>query len=151
VSLVSGALLIYATSTQNARLARIGYYLFGICVVSFTLSQIVYLNDTARFVPAWIPPGQMFWAVTTTIAFGLAAIALLSGRRALLAAQLTTLMIAGFGVLVWLPTFWSSTFFADAGSLTAWAGNAENLAIGASAWIVADYLSQKQATGKSAT
>ena len=50
---------------------------------------------------------------------------------------------AGFGFLVWLPTLWSSTFFADAGSLTAWAGNAENWAIAGSAWIVADYLGQK--------
>lgn len=138
-SLVSGAMLIYAMLSRNARLGQIGYYLFGICVISFTLEQALYLNGTAHFVPAWIPPSQMFWAITTTVAFALAAIALLSGRFALAAARLTTLMIAGFGLLVWLPRFWSSTFFADAGSLTAWAGNAENWAIGASAWIVADY------------
>lgn len=145
-SLVSGAMLIYAMLTRNTTLGRIGYYLFGICVISFTLEQAIYLKGTAHFVPAWIPPGQMFWATTTTIAFALAAIALLTGRFALLAARLTTLMIAGFGLLVWLPTFWSSTFFADAGSLTAWAGNAENWAIAASAWIVADYVGRHRAT-----
>jgi hypothetical protein len=143
VSLVSGAMLIYAMVARSAQIGKIGYYLFGICVVSFTLEQVLYLNGTAHFVPAWLPPGQMFWAITTTIAFALAAIALLTGGFALLAARLTTLMIAGFGILVWLPRFWSSTFFADAGSLTAWAGNAENWAIAASAWIVADYLAQK--------
>lgn len=145
-SLVSGATIIYATVAANVRLARAGYYLFGICVISFTLEQLIYLNGTAHFVPKWIPPGQMFWAITTTIAFALAAIALLTGRLALLAARLTTLMIAGFGLLVWLPTLWSSTFFADAHSLTAWAGNAENGAICASAWIVADYLCRNRAT-----
>jgi hypothetical protein len=139
-SLVSAAIILYATSTSNTGLAQSGYYLFGICVISFTLEQLIYLNGTAHFVPAWIPPGQMFWAVTTTIAFALAAIALLTRRVALLAAQLTTLMIAGFGLFVWLPTLWSSTFFADARSLTAWAGNAENWAIAGAAWVVADYL-----------
>lgn len=145
-SQVSGAAIIYATAASNARLGKIGYYLFGICVISFTLEQLFYLHGTAHFVPAWIPPGQMFWAITTTAAFALAAIALLSGRLALLATRLTTLMIAGFGLLVWLPTLWSSTFFANAHDLTAWAGNAENWAICGSAWIVADYLSANRAT-----
>jgi hypothetical protein len=49
-------------------------------VVSFTLEQLAYLSGTAEFVPKWMPPGQMFWAVVTTIAFTLAAVALLSGR-----------------------------------------------------------------------
>jgi len=138
-SLVSGALILVGQT-------RIGYYLFGICVVSFTLEQAFYLTGTAHFVPAWIPPGQMFWAVATTIAFALAAIALLSGHFALLAVRLTTLMIAGFGVLVWLPTLWSSTFFAPAHSLTAWAGNAENWAICGAAWIVADSIAVGRAT-----
>ncbi|HTZ54672.1 MAG TPA: hypothetical protein VMB20_06380 [Candidatus Acidoferrum sp.] len=146
-SLVSGAMLVYATAAPNARLGRAGYYLFGICVISFTLEQVIYLNGTARFVPAWIPPGQMFWAITTTLAFALAAVALLSGRFALLAAQLTTLMIAGFGLLVWLPTLWTSTFYANAHDLTAWAGNAENLAICGSAWILADYLGRTRSIG----
>jgi uncharacterized membrane protein YphA (DoxX/SURF4 family) len=138
-SLVSGALIVYAWTLgdreRGAKLARIGYYCFGLCVVSFTLDQALYLHGTAKFVPTWIPPGQMFWAVTTTIFFALAAIALLIGRSALLASRLLTLMIVGFGLLVWLPAP-----FADPHSLTNWAGNAENGAILGSAWIVADYL-----------
>jgi uncharacterized membrane protein YphA (DoxX/SURF4 family) len=141
-SLVSGALIVYASfgpsdSVRAAKVARIGYFCFGICVVSFTLEQLIYLSATADFVPKWIPPGQMFWAITTTIAFALAAIALLSGRSALLASRLLTAMIVGFGLLVWLPAP-----FADPHSLTNWAGNAENLAIAGAAWIVADFLSQ---------
>jgi len=130
-SLVSAALIV----TRIPKLARIGYYGFGICVVSFTLEQLFYLSGTASFVPTWIPPGQMFWAVVTTIAFALAAVALLTGRSALLAARLTTAMIAGFGLLIWLPAL-----VADPHRLFTWAGNAENWAIGGAAWIVADYL-----------
>jgi uncharacterized membrane protein YphA (DoxX/SURF4 family) len=146
-SLVAGAMIVYATlganDARDAKLARIGYYCFGICVISFTLEQLIYLSGTARFVPKWIPPGQMFWAVTTTIAFALAAIALLTGRSALLAARLTTAMIVGFGLLVWLPAP-----FTDPHSLTNWAGNAENLGIAGSAWIVADYLTARLPRGR---
>lgn len=143
-SIVSGALIIYAlvspnNATRAAKTARIGYICFGICVVSFTLEQLFYLSGTAHFVPKWIPPGQMFWAVTTTIALALAAIALLSGRCALLASRLLTVMLIGFGLLVWLPAP-----FADPHKLINWAGNAQNLAITGAAWIVADFLSQNR-------
>ena len=139
-SMVSGALIVYATarpthSRAMARLARIGYYGFALCVVSFTLEQAFYLQATADFVPKWIPPGQMFWAVTTTIAFGLAAVALFSDRFALPASRLLTLMIVLFGLLIWVPAP-----VGDPHSLTAWAGIAENYGIGGAAWIVADYL-----------
>jgi len=142
-SLVSGALIVYATFGQGepqraARTARMGYLFFGLCVISFTLEQALYLAGTASFVPKWIPPGQMFWAIATTIAFALAAIALLAGRVALLAAQLLTVMIVGFQFLVWLPRP-----FADPHQLINWAGNAQNLSIAGAAWIVVDYLSEK--------
>ncbi len=60
-SLVSGALIVYATSARAdlrsaATVARIGYYGFAVCVVSFTLEQLFYLSGTASFVPKWIPP-----------------------------------------------------------------------------------------------
>jgi uncharacterized membrane protein YphA (DoxX/SURF4 family) len=145
-SLVSGALVVYATFAPNnsksaARLARLGYFCFAICVVSFTLEQLFYLSGTASFVPKWIPPGQMFWAVATTTFFALAAIALFSGRSALLASRLLTAMLVGFALLVWLPAP-----FADPHKLISWAGNAQNLAITGAAWIVADYLSQTRAS-----
>jgi uncharacterized membrane protein YphA (DoxX/SURF4 family) len=87
-SLVSGAMIVYGwpgerDSGRATQAARIGYICFGICVVSFTLEQLIYLSGTASFVPKWIPPGQMLWAIVTTIALALAAIAMLfrsSGR-----------------------------------------------------------------------
>jgi uncharacterized membrane protein YphA (DoxX/SURF4 family) len=148
-SLVSAAVIIYASlspsdSERPATAARIGYLFFGVCVVSFTTEQLLYLSGTATFVPKWLPPGQMFWAITTTIAFALAAIALLSGRSALLASRLLTAMLIGFGLLVWLPAP-----FADPHKMINWVGNAQNLAITGAAWIVADRLSQKRPTSMS--
>jgi uncharacterized membrane protein YphA (DoxX/SURF4 family) len=144
-SQVAGALIIYSMfaqrSERSAKLARLGYVFFRLSVISFTLEQIFYLSATAEFVPKWIPPGQMFWAVATTIAFALAAVALLTGRSALLASQLLTLMIVGFGLLIWLPAP-----FADPHQLTSWAGNAQNLSIAAAAWIVTDFLCQRAST-----
>ena len=83
----------------------------------------------------------MFWAMTTTIALALAAIALLSGRSALLASRLLTVMLIGFGLLVWLPAP-----FVEPHKIVSWAGNAQNLAITGAAWIVTDFLSQKRLT-----
>jgi uncharacterized membrane protein YphA (DoxX/SURF4 family) len=145
-SLVSGALIVYASlsprdSERPATLARIGYIFFGVCVVSFTMEQLLYLSGTASFVPKWIPPGQMFWAITTTIALALAAISLLSGHSALLASRLLTVMLIGFGLLVWLPAP-----FADPHQIMNWAGNAQNLLITGAAWVVADFLNRERLT-----
>jgi uncharacterized membrane protein YphA (DoxX/SURF4 family) len=143
-SFVSGAIILYAYSgpiatTRTARLALIGYYSFGICLISFALEQLFYLSETAKLVPKWIPPGQMFWAIATTVAFALAAIALLTGLMARLASRLTTAMIVGFGLLVWLPAL-----FADPHSSSNWAEGTETLGIAASAWIVADFLGHRR-------
>jgi hypothetical protein len=106
-SLLCGAIALYAATEANAALAavfgrvvRIG---LGICAISFTLGQALLLRDTARLVPKWIPPGQIFWAILTTVAFALAAIAILFNRQARLAMRMLTLMLALFAVLVWLP------------------------------------------------
>jgi hypothetical protein len=142
-SLVSGALIVVAAAPAPAgwaeRLTRFAYASFGICVVSFTLEQAFYLSDTAGFVPKWIPAGQMFWAVTTTLAFALAAIALLTGRQALLASRLLTLMIVMFGLLVWLPML-----IANPHDQMNWGGNCQNLGIAGAAWIVADLLERRK-------
>ena len=129
-----------SNSHQGPRgLARIGYVFFGVCVISFTAAQVVYFSITKNLVPKWIPPGQSFWAIATTIAFGLAALALLSGRSALLASRLLTIMLVGFGLLVWLPIIVS-----DPHKLFNWTENVENLAIAGAAWIVVDFLARNR-------
>jgi uncharacterized membrane protein YphA (DoxX/SURF4 family) len=144
-SFVAGAVILYACSGQiaparTARLALVGYYSFGICVISFALEQLFYLSETASLVPKWIPPGPRFWAIVTTAAFAAAAMALLTGFMARLASRLTTAMIVGFGLLVWLPAL-----FADPHSFMNWSEATETLGIAASAWMVADFLSHRRA------
>jgi hypothetical protein len=106
-SLLSGAIALYAATEANAAWAiafgRVPHLGIGVGAISFTLSQILYLPATADLVPKWIPPNQTFWAILTTIAFALAAIAILINRQARLAIRLMTLMLALFGVLVWVP------------------------------------------------
>ncbi len=134
-AMVSGALILFGAST-----ARIGYVGFALSVISFALYQAIRPHFTAQLVPAWIPPGQMFWLVVTTLAFALAAIALLTGRAALPAARMTALMIAGFGVTIWVPAV-----FANPHSLPDWSELILNFGICGSAWIVADDLAGRQA------
>jgi uncharacterized membrane protein len=105
--LVCGAVAVYAATEVNAaravalgRVARLG---LGLCAISFTLGQIFYLRFTAKLVPTRIPPSQTFWAILTTVAFALAAIAILINRQARLAVRLMALMLTLFGILVWMP------------------------------------------------
>jgi hypothetical protein len=102
-----GAIALYAATEANGaravafgQAARLG---LGVCAISFTLSQILYLPMTAGLVPKWIPPNQTFWAILTTIAFALAAISILINRHARLAIRLMALMLTLFGVSVWVP------------------------------------------------
>lgn len=136
-SLLCGALALYAATEANAakallvgRLARIG---LGACTISFTLAQIVYLHFTAALVPKWIPPSEMFWAILTTIAFALAALAILINRQAKLALWLMTLMLALFGVLVWIPQL-----IAHPQAHLNWSEFALTLLITGAAWMVAE-------------
>jgi hypothetical protein len=139
-SLVTGAAIAYAclSSTWSGEtINRIGRILLGICAASFALEQAVYLAATARLVPKWLPPTQMFWAVTTTVLFALAAVALLTNRMALLATRLLTLMLVLFGLLVWVPLVIS-----DPRNHTNWSEITETFAIAGAAWILADLLGE---------
>jgi uncharacterized membrane protein YphA (DoxX/SURF4 family) len=97
------------------------------------VSQLVYLRVTADLVPKWIPPNQMFWAILTTIAFALAAIAILINRQARLASRLMTLMLALFGVVVWIPRL-----IARPQAHLNWSEFGLTFLITGAAWMVAD-------------
>jgi hypothetical protein len=136
-SLLCGAIALYAANEPNearavvlGRLARFG---LGIFAISFTLSQALLLRDTAQLVPKWIPPNQMFWAILTTVAFGLAAIAILINRQARLAMRLMTLMLGLFGGLVWVPSV-----IAHPEAHFNWSECALTFLVAGAAWAVAD-------------
>lgn len=135
-ALLSGAVAVYAATEGNAaratvlgRAARLG---LGLSTISFTLAQIIYFHATADLVPTWIPPNQAFWAMLTTVAFGLAAIATLINRQARLAIGLMTAMLVIFGVLVWAPRL-----IAHSAAHLNWSEFALTFLIAGSAWMVA--------------
>jgi hypothetical protein len=142
LAIVCGLLAVFAANEKAAaratvlgRAARIG---LGVCALSFAWAQVVYLQYTASLVPAWIPPNQVFWTNVTTVAFALAAIAMLANRQARLAMRLLAVMTALFGVLVWLPLI-----AAHPAALSNWSEISENDLIAAAAWLVADLHSTK--------
>jgi hypothetical protein len=130
VALIAIAGVNAARSAALAQAARVG---LGLCAISFTLAQIFYLRFTASLVPHWIPPNQMFWAVLTTVAFAVAAAAILVNRRTRLAIRLMSLMIALFGVMVWIPLL-----IAHPQAHLNWSEFALNFLIAGASWIVAD-------------
>lgn len=145
-SLITGALFVFAAASPDApwvaKAYKLGHYMFGLCVVSFTIGQIVYLRGVASFTPQWLPPGPMFWAMFTTVAMGAAAIAIFTGYQSLLASRLLTLMFAIFGILVWLLRL-----IHDPANDQNWGGNAENTLLTGAAWIYADYLGRAWKSG----
>jgi hypothetical protein len=141
-SLVTGAAITYRqlSSTRSPEtLRRIGLILVGICTASFALEQVFYLPPTASLVPKWLPPSQMFWAVATTVFFALAAVALFANQLSLLAARLLTMMLALFGLIVWVPLLLS-----DLHGHTNWSETVETFAIAGTAWILADLLGESR-------
>jgi uncharacterized membrane protein YphA (DoxX/SURF4 family) len=135
LALVAGGLVAYAfsaTATVTAQIVFCGRLIFGVCLILFALAHLFYLKPTADFVPAWLPPNQMFWAYATAAGHFLAGVAILSGIAARLAARLVAGMFVVFGVLVHAPTL-----IADPHSHFNWAANAMNFALIASAWVIA--------------
>jgi len=137
-SLTVAAVSVYAMAAPVGAswaqpLARVGRALFGLCAIIFGLAHVLALPQTAELVPAWLPFGQRFWAIATGIVFVLAGISILLGIYAVLAAQLLTVMLASFGLLIWLPSL-----IRHPHEHIVWAGNAINLAVTAAAWMMAE-------------
>jgi hypothetical protein len=137
LSIVCGAIAMYAMTESNAArsamLGRTARITLGVCAVSFAWAQVVYLQYTASLVPTWILPNQVFWTILTTVAFGLAAVAILINRQARLAMRLMALMMALFGVLVWLPKI-----AAHPGTFSNWIEISSNYLMTAAALLVAE-------------
>ncbi len=140
LSLLFGAIALYASTEANANLAqvlgRVARLGLGVCAISFALGQALLLRDTALGVPKWIPPSQMFWAIVTTAAFALAAVAILTNQKARLAMRMLTLMVGLFGLLVWVPNL-----MAHPEAHFNWSECAETFLVTGAAWMVADLTS----------
>lgn len=110
---------------------------YGICVISFGVVHVVIFAALPGYVPKWIPPGQLFWAYTTTICFFLAAAAILSGILATLASRLLTAMIAGFWLLFWVPRLFTLPH-----DHFSWSANGIALVMASACWAVSDSIAE---------
>ena len=106
---------------------------YFLCVTSFGIVHVVMFASLPSYVPKWIPPGQFFWAVTTTVCFFLAAAAILSGVLAALASRLLIVMIAGFWLFVWVPVAFKSPH-----DHFSWSANGIGFAMAGAAWAISD-------------
>jgi uncharacterized membrane protein YphA (DoxX/SURF4 family) len=122
-----------AEADRAASIARAGRLAFGLCLPIFGASHFAYAQLTASLVPAWLPPGQLFWTYATGAAQIAAGLALLSGIQARLAAILLTAMYAIFALFVHTPLILAAPH--DHGD---WAELCETLVLAGAAWTVAD-------------
>lgn len=120
-----------------ARHRRFFPLLFGISPISFGIVHIVDMPGLLGYIPAWLPPSQMFWAYATTLGFFAAAVAILTGILAPLAARLLTAEIVVFELLIWIPVLDKAPH-----NHFSWAANGISLALSGAAWVVADALGQ---------
>jgi len=102
--LTAGGLALFGSSPgMRGTVATVARLIAGSCAICFGATHLVYAPQTADFVPAWIPPGKLFWAYFTGVAYIAAGLALVSRIQARLAATLTAAMMATFVLLLHIP------------------------------------------------
>ena len=103
--LAMGGVALFATwaSTLRGTLSQIARILAGVSALVFGLAHFNYIDFTATFVPAWIPPNTVFWAWATGAGHFAAGLALVSGYQARLAVTLHAAMMGSFVLLVHAP------------------------------------------------
>jgi uncharacterized membrane protein len=142
-----GAWILYARSPGqsrgsqspivSARAVGVARILFGLSCVFYGWSHFVYPAYTAGMVPGWLP-GHLRLAQFTGLAHIAAGVGIIVGIWPRLAATLEATMMSLFGLLVWLPSFFTSPRPAWAmPPQNQWSELVVSLLLAASAWIVA--------------
>lgn len=87
----SWAILLRMRAGGSVTTARI---VFGICALIFALAHFTGLKATANMVPAWMPGGQVFWALATGVGHLAVGLALIGDRIAVPATRLVGDLLA---------------------------------------------------------
>lgn len=130
-----GSPLAFLTSENGIRVVRI---LFAVSLIPIGLSHIVYVKQTAEFVPAWLPY-RVGWAYLTgagQIASGLGVLLSILPR---VAAWAEAGMISIFTLLVWAPAI-----FREPKTRLPWTAFFISWAIASAAWVMAQNIASKQ-------
>ena len=103
-ALSAGGAILFSAAKADAwpPLPAVARRVFGLCLLVFGSSHLVYLSFTASMVPEWFP-ARTLWAAGTGLAHIAAGLALITGVKARLAAGLLSLMFAGFVLLLHVP------------------------------------------------
>lgn len=133
--------LKYVTGERGLRGARV---LFALSLPMIGLSHFVYSEQTAGFVPAWLPY-RLGWAYLTGAGSIAACLGLLFGVLPRLAATLEAAMLGIITLLVWGPAIAAAPT-----DRTAWTAFVISAAIACGAWVVADSYRTASYAGRAA-
>lgn len=130
------AWLAWATGDRGVRIAR---YYFAVWIIPIGLSHWIYSNETAAFVPAWLP-FKTGWAYLTGAGQMASGLGVLFGVLPRVAAWAEAGQITVYTLLIWLPAI-----FATPRARLSWTGLWISWTIGAAAWVVAQNTAPKSA------
>jgi len=132
--LLAGAWTIYSSLPGSGPVpgnVRLGQILFALGLPAIGVSHFVYLDMTAPLIPDWIP-FHVPLAYLTGAADIAAALAILSGVLARLAATLEAIMVSLFTLIIWVPRIIEAS-----GEHGNWSEFCVSTAISGAAWAVA--------------
>jgi uncharacterized membrane protein len=133
--LPEGSPLSFATGESGVRIARI---LFAVFVIPIGLSHLIYVKETANFVPAWLP-FRTGWAYLTGVGQMACGLGVLFSIFPRVAAATEAGMISLFTLLVWGPAI-----LAAPKTRLPWTAFFISWAIAAGAWVVAQNIATKR-------
>ena len=113
---------------------RAGQVLFALALPAIGLSHMIYLDETAPLIPAWLPY-HVPLAYLTGAAHIAAGVGILFGVLPRLAATLEAVMLSSFTLIVWVPMVARAP-----ARLPDWSELCVSAAISGAAWAVAESL-----------
>lgn len=140
-ALPEGSALAFATGDKSIYLARM---LFAISLLPIGLSHIVYVKQTADFVPPWLPYREG-WAYLTGAGQMACGLGVLLGILPRVAASTEAGMLSVFTLLVWAPAIAAAPT-----QRLPWTAFFISWVIASAAWVVAQNVTPKHAHHRNA-